>query len=385
VLYLPKLIERNLRRHARRTVLTSLVIAMSTFVLAVLIAVPASMNRVIQEASEGLRLVVNNRTAPQVQMPARYCQEIDRMTGVAACVAVSGWFSTWRDVSQPIFCAAAGPEVSDVFPDYGISPEDQKTFMTERRAAVAGALLMKRNGWKVGSPVTLRGTDARHFQMEFLIVGEIANERYPNTLLIRRDYLMETRKANGMGDEDTAWQLFVRADGANLLGPLQKQIDSHFMNSSYQTRTMTESDALASRLSVMGDLRSIVAALCATILLFVLLTAGNSNAIAVRERLSEMAIMRALGFGPVPLAMMLFGECAAIGAIGGALGAGLAFYLFVGGLNLPVLGVAGALWVTQLQVFVAFITAVGVSILSGIAPIAEALLISPSVAFRKLV
>ena len=55
-------------------------------------------------------------------------------------------------------------------------------------------------GWKIGDHITLRGTDAGHMQMEFIIIGTIENKRYPNTFMFRRDYLMESRKANGQPD-----------------------------------------------------------------------------------------------------------------------------------------------------------------------------------------
>ncbi len=82
-----KLIERNMRRNLRRTILTMLTIALATFIFTILIAVPASMDRLISDASSGLRLVVNNRIAPWGGLPARYCAEIRLLPGAAACVA----------------------------------------------------------------------------------------------------------------------------------------------------------------------------------------------------------------------------------------------------------------------------------------------------------
>ena len=52
---------RNMRRQARRTILTGLTFAIAVFIYTVLIAVPASMNRITEDISQALRLVV---TAP---------------------------------------------------------------------------------------------------------------------------------------------------------------------------------------------------------------------------------------------------------------------------------------------------------------------------------
>ncbi|MGA8538827.1 MAG: hypothetical protein WB566_04975, partial [Terriglobales bacterium] len=109
-----KLVERNMRRNLRRTILTILTIALATFIYTVLVSVPASMDRVVKDASGTLRLIINNKTAPWEDLPARYCDDINKMPGVAACVAITGWPATWRDVSDPVFAVGAGPEIGDV-------------------------------------------------------------------------------------------------------------------------------------------------------------------------------------------------------------------------------------------------------------------------------
>jgi putative ABC transport system permease protein len=289
-------------------------------------------------------------------------------------------------VSEPILCWAAGPEISDVFPDYQLSREHQRLALRDRRSATVGTVLLKKMGWKVGDHITMRGTDAGHMQMDFIIIGTIENKRYPNTFLFRRDYLMESRKANGMPDEDIAWNIIVRADSASDLQPLAKGIDEHFTNSDYETRTMTESDAIASGLSAVGNIRGIVFALCAVVVLTVLLIAANSTAMMVRERISEIAVMRSLGFSRGAISVLLFGECGLIGVVGGLIGAAVALWMFHGGVTLgAALGGNGALWVTPEQALNAIFVAVAVSLVSGLVPIFEALRISPAMAFRKVI
>ncbi len=381
-----KLIERNMRRNLRRTILTTLTIALAAFIYTVLVSVPASMDRIIKDASGTLRLIIVNKTAPWEDLPARYCNEIDKMPGAAACVGITGWFAMWRDVGDSIFCAAAGPEIADVFPDYQLSREQQRLAAKDRRSATVGSVLMKKMGWKVGDHITLRGTDAGHMQMDFIIIGTIENKNYPNTFLFRRDYLMESRKANGLPDEDIAWNILVRADNAADLQPLAKGIDEHFSNSDYETRTMTESDALASGLSALGNIRGIVFALCAVVVLTVLLIAANSTAMMVRDRISEVAVMRSLGFSRGTISILLFGETGLIGAVGGLLGASLALWKFHEGVTLgAALGGNGALWVTPDQALNAILVAIAVSLVSGLVPIVEALRISPAMAFRKVI
>jgi len=245
---------------------------------------------------------------------------------------------------------------------------------------------MRKYGWKIGDTVTLRGTDSDHMEMTFIILGQMRSKRYPNTFLMRRDYLMAARKAHGLPDEDIAWNIIVRATSADAMGPLARQIDDHFANSDAETRTMTESDALSSGLSAIGNIRAIVFALCLVVLLTVLLIAANSTVMMVREQISDVAVMRALGFSRIAIGFLLFCECGAIGILGGIVGAGAAFWMFSGGITLgAALSGEGALWVTPAQTLNALVAALGVSIVSGVLPILEAVRIPPALALRKVV
>ena len=381
-----KLIERNMRRNLRRTILTILTIALATFIYTVLVSVPASMDRVVKDASNTLRLIIVNKTAPWEDLPARYCDDINKMPGVAACVAITGWPATWRDVSDPVFAVGAGPEIGAVFPDYALTGQELLETSKEKRGAIVGDILMRKHGWKIGDTVTLRSTDADHMEMTFIIIGKISSKRYPNTFLMRRDYMMAARKAHGLPDEDIAWNIIVRATSNDTMATLAKQIDEHFANSDAETRTMTESDALSSGLSAIGNIRAIVFALCLVVLLTVLLIAANSTVMMVREQISDVAVMRALGFSRGAVGVLLFGECASIGLLGGLIGAGAALWMFSGGITLgAALGGNGALWVTPAQTLNALIAALAVSLISGVVPILEAVRLPPALAFRKVV
>src|SRR5713226_9575727 len=101
------LIVRNLRRHLRRTVLTSLTIVLATFVFVVLVSVPASMDTIISDASKTLRVMINNRTGPWYDLPPRYCDQIEKMPGVTACATLTGWPSTYREDREGLQTFAA--------------------------------------------------------------------------------------------------------------------------------------------------------------------------------------------------------------------------------------------------------------------------------------
>jgi putative ABC transport system permease protein len=381
------LIERNMHRNLRRTTLTVLTIALAIFVFTILISVPASMDRVISDAASGLRLVVNNKNAPWGGLPARYCAAIRPLPGAVACVALTGWVGIYRDASDPIQVFGAGPENSDVYPEYDPTGAIRREFFSgDRRAAYVGGVLLKKEAWRVGQLITLNAADPSHLTLSFVIRGTIRAKHYPNAFVVRRDYLVEARKAAGYREPNIAWFMIVRADSVEHLNALARQIDDHFHNSDYETRTVTESDALASGLSAVGNIRAIIAALGVVVIMTELLIAANSAAMTIRERTSEVAVMRALGFDRKVVAGLLFGECAAIGLFGGLIGSACAWRLCADGLTLgAALNGNGALWVTGRQAFAALLAAVAVSIVSGLIPILGVVRMPPATAFRKIV
>src|SRR5258708_1402579 len=104
-------------------------------------------------------------------------------------VAILGWPGTYRDVSDQILAVAEGSQIAGVFPDYDLSGEARRAWQRERRGAFAGRVLMARYGWHTGDEVTLRGVDRDHLQLNFIILGEMKSARYPNVFAVRRDYL----------------------------------------------------------------------------------------------------------------------------------------------------------------------------------------------------
>ena len=72
----------------------------------------------------------------------------------------------------------------------------------------------------------LRGTDAGHLTLSFILVGEIPSKHYPNTFIFRRDYLEEVLKANGQPVGDP-WFLMARVGSAAQIPAVIKAIDDH--------------------------------------------------------------------------------------------------------------------------------------------------------------
>jgi len=109
------------------------------------------------------------------------------------------------------------------------------------------------------------------------------------------------------------------------------------------------------------------------ILFAVTLIVANTVAMSARERVTEIAVMRTLGFGRGHILGFILAESVLMALLGGVLGVLIAKFVFI-----PMLLAVGnktsiSIWlvnfrVTQETLSLAFMVSVGVGILAGFAP-----------------
>jgi len=381
------LILRNMRRNLRRTILTLLTIAVATLVFAMLVSVPTSMDRIIDLIAKDQRLFVTNRAGPW-NIPAKYCNDVRKMPHVDGCAAQLDIFMLYRNDSDWIGVVASDIDLFNMQTVLTGDPDGVKRYKADKRSVAVGYEAMRRYGWHVGQQIILRDNpNGKKLSVPFIIQGVIPDEAYPNVFVARRDYIADTYKGIGVKElESAATRLIVGVDNADNLGQVARQIDETYRNSDSETRSQTERDFVAAGLDNVGNIRAIILSLVIVVLLTVLLIAGNSMAMTVRDRIPEVALLRTLGFGRWRIAHLLFGEALILGLVGGAIGAAAALALFVDGTDLGSLTNGLALIAVSPGVALAsFLTAILVAIVSGTIPVSGALRIAPAIALRKIV
>jgi putative ABC transport system permease protein len=248
-------------------------------------------------------------------------------------------------------------------------------------------VLMREHGWKIGEQVVLRSADNDKLRLTLIPMLELPSVLTSRTLFFDRRVLDDAVKdAFGVDTTDRASFLATKVDRAENMDQVIAEIDENFHNSDAETETTEESDALASAVTGIGDIKTIMYSLCIVVLVTVLLIAANSMAMMVRDRTTEVAVMRALGFSRFHVVTLLLAEAALIGLAGAVVGAGTALWIFHGGISLGTLtGGIGYMAVTPATAALAVFIALGVSILSALLPVTRAARIAPAMAVRKVV
>jgi putative ABC transport system permease protein len=100
-------------------------------------------------------------------------------------------------------------------------------------------------------------------------------------------------------------------------------IDDGFKNSGTETKTTTEKAFMQGFANQIGDTGAILMAIVAVVLFVILLIAGNTMAQAVRERTSELGVLKSLGFGDSTVMGLVLAESLLLAGLGGAVGLAL--------------------------------------------------------------
>jgi putative ABC transport system permease protein len=200
---------------------------------------------------------------------------------------------------------------------------------------------------KVGESFELTCLNYPGLTLEVEVIGEFPEGRYNQSALMNVEYFRRAmddyKKRTGKphpGEDKSLNLVWLRVEDTEAFKTISDQIVSSPSFASPAVKCETASSGVASFLdayrSLLWGMRwLLVPAILGTMSLVI----ANAISISVRERRSEMAVLKVLGFGPNQILVLVLGEALLLGVVSGLLGA-LACYLVVnlyfGGLKFPV-------------------------------------------------
>jgi putative ABC transport system permease protein len=362
-----RLVFANLFRKKVRLILTIGSFAVALFLFAFLAVVKDAFGRGADVAGAD-RLVVINRTSIINTIPLSYRDKILRIPGVKY-VTHNNWFGgIYKDEKNFFPQFVIDPENQrQVVPEL-IVPDDQwNAFVKDRQGAIAGAQTAKRFGWKVGDRIPIKTTLYGGGAWEFNLVGIYHGKRPQDDetqFWFQWDYFEEKLPAAIKGQ--IGWYV-LRVENPDDSVRIAKAIDAEFANSPSETRTQTESAFAASWVKQFGNIQFLILSIGVVVFFTLLLVTGNTMAISVRERTSELAVFKAIGFSDRAILFFVLSESLVIALIGGVLGLVLAL-LAVPALAKALNGLLPALVLAPTILLLGLAVAIAVGIISGLLP-----------------
>lgn len=313
------LILSNLFRKKTRLALTLGSFAVALFLFGLLAVINVAFSGGVDVAGAD-RLVVINRTSIIQPLPLSYRDRIMQMKGVKQ-VTFANWFGGFYQDERNFFAnfAIDVNHYRDVYPELAISDAEWKNFVQDRQGAMVGAKLAKKFGWKIGDKVPLKGTifaGTWDFNIDAIYHGTRAQDD-ETQFMFQWDYLEERMPDRFKGN--VGWYT-VRVNNPDDSVQVAKTIDTEFSNSPFETHTDTEKNFAAGWVKQFGNIRFLIMLIGTVVFITLLLVTGNTMAIAVRERVSELAVLKAVGYSDRFTLFLVLTESLVIAAVGGTLG-----------------------------------------------------------------
>jgi putative ABC transport system permease protein len=367
-----RLIWRNVFRKKLRMGLT----ASSIVLVLVLIVILTSLLEAMQADPSGgrgaNRLVVQHATGLGNFLPLSQRQRIEQIPGVVA-VSPEIWFGGVYKDDKPenwIGQLSADPEIyfDKVFDDATIDPAVNAEWKKTQNGFVAGQKIADKHHWKKGDHIILKGTYIP-LTLDLVYIGHY-NAGDETNIFFHNEYL---NQSNWFGANKVTGIYYLKVDSGENVPRVAATIDKMFENSDSPTKTLTEKQFQLQFMEMMGNVKFLINGISLVILFAVTLIVANTVAMSARERVTEIAVMRTLGFTRNHILGFILSESVLMSLIGGALGVVLAKYFFI-----PALVAAGnktsiSIWLVNFKVspqtlVMAFVVSVAVGILAGFLP-----------------
>lgn len=311
-----RLVIKNVFRNKRRTLLTVTSVSVSLFLISALAIVYTALGAPLQNAETIPIMMVRRASGIIFPLPASYGQRIRTVPGVTACASLSWFGGYWKDPANFFANFAVDPEnVFKVQFASTIPPDQLEAFKSERTAAVAGKRLVEKFGWKIGDRITLIGSPYG-FNPELTLRGVFTGGP-DDQLWFHWEYLNES-----MGRMNVVGLYWVRLEKPEIASRVGQAIDQMFRNTDSETKTESLSAFLLSFIAMLGNVRRIILMIGGAATFAVLLIVANTMAMSIRERISEAAVMRSVGFRSGQIMKLFVGESLALTLVGALLGVG---------------------------------------------------------------
>jgi putative ABC transport system permease protein len=318
-------ILRNARRSPVRSLLTIGSTTMCLFLMMILFSFLDMQDSVSSSLRIYNRLVVMSSQGFAQPVPVSRLNEINEMDGVDKTTTFSWFGGKYNNETMPFGQFGVTPETMfSIYDELKIAPDQLKAFQDEKQACVIGRKLANERNIKVGDKLPLQG-DGYPFDLDLVVRGIYDGSSKNSdlrTCYFHWDYLNEEFKkiASSSKMVDNAGIVVVKCTSADKMTSLKQQIDSAFANSDTPTRTQTEEAFNNMFAEMIGDLKGMIRWIGIAVVCSLIFVAGNAMAMALRERTTEVAVLKAIGFGRVLVVNLVLAEAVLVTLIGGLLG-----------------------------------------------------------------
>jgi putative ABC transport system permease protein len=358
-------IIKNALRNKRRAALSILSVAVSLFLLVALQVALREITLPPEDVGAALRVAVRNKLSLANPLPARQLPIIERVPGVEVVSPFSWFGGKYKNEENMTFAQFAmdAKKLRRIFGEAKMSEAEYRDFEEAKDACIIGKITADKYKLKVGDRLTLDST-IYPCALTFRIAGIYSGTIDDRNMLFHQEYLDE-----GSGTQGSVGMWWLKVKSVEDMPKVTEAINRAFANSSAEVRAESERAFQLSFISMMGNVKVFVASISSVVVFTLVLVSASTMSMAVRERLRELAILKAIGFRRRELFGLILAESFGLAMAGAIIGVGGAYALFTYG-SIPKMthGVFVVFEVTPKIMAVAALVAASLGVIASIAP-----------------
>jgi putative ABC transport system permease protein len=352
---------KNLRRHLLRTALTGTAIGVLAFMITMIWTIIYFIDRATTERSKDLKVIVTYKWSVPSQIPpshAEYLNPANKENMLPGLIDPDtrkplygpNDFMLWSFYGGTTDPGRITPDTIVFFfvtdPDSIIPMMDELNDLDPKlidklKANPKGVLLgidkLKAVNKQVGERFSLTSINYKGIDLEFEIVGMLPDGRYNASAIMQMRYFndaFDKYKRDHKGEAHPLAHkrlnlIWIRVGDRDMFDKVGSAIEDAKVFNEYPVKVETASALIGSFLEAYKDLLLAMKFLLVPGMMVVMaLVMANAISITVRERRTEMAVMKVLGYSPNQIMVLILGEAMLVGAFAGLLAAAFTFALF---------------------------------------------------------
>jgi putative ABC transport system permease protein len=331
------------------------------------------------------RLIVRHKVSIIQLLPVSYEQRMEKIPGVAAVVHQTWFGGIYQDPKNFFMQCPVEPEkFMAMFPEFILPPEQMKAWVATRTGAIVGRKTAERFHWKIGDKVPIMSPIWMRKTWEFDLVGifDGAKKGTDTTgMFFRYDYFDEVRQAQNWGAGLVGWYT-IRVQNPAEAATVAERVDAEFENSPYETKTEPEGAFIQGWANQIGNITLIVAAILGAVFFTILLVTGSTMSQAVRERIGELGVLKAIGFTNGQLLGLVLAESCLLALLGG--GAGLALAWAIAARGDPTGGLLPLFHLPLVDLLLGAGISLALGVVTGVLPALQAMRLRVADALRRI-
>jgi putative ABC transport system permease protein len=326
------LVWAGIWRKRGRAILTLLSVVNAFLLFGLLQGLAGGLNNTVANAHADI-LLTASRISQIEPLPMAHLAQIKAVPGVRAVTPMVLFHGTYRLPNQFIQAFGVDPDqwvATDT--DSKIPKAQIETLKRTRSGALLSSTFARAYRIKVGDRIPLKsmfwtyrdGTNTWPVDIVGIYPANSADTIFGNAMLVNYDYADQGRtSSNG-----TSSVFLVRVVDPTKAGDVAAAIDKLFANSPHETKTESVQQLLQDSIKQIGDVGLVVRYIIGAVFFALLFSVGAVMMQSMRERTSELAVLKTLGFSDGGVLRLILAETLLFCLISAGLGLGLAALLF---------------------------------------------------------